>query len=146
MPTAATFCAPTDLDRGSAEYLGLLESASGHTGAALQSLAAEVQDHLTTVVALVDGRLVGLAAYETGRTSTVLRYLAVEGTRREDGLGRALVSAVQAAAPDAPVVAETDDDAVGFYRRTGFAVTALPRDPRRPDVQRYRCILAAAGR
>lgn len=34
--------------------------------------------------------------------------------------------------------AETDDDAVGFYRALGFLVEALPS--RYPDVVRYRCV------
>ncbi|MET4226716.1 GNAT family N-acetyltransferase [Oerskovia enterophila] len=146
MPADVSFRAPTDLDRGSAEYLGLLASASGRTGSALQSLAADVQELLTTVVAFVDGRLVGLASYEAGTTGTVLRHLAVARGHRGAGLGRRLVMSVRDAVPGAQVAAETDDNAVGFYRRAGFAVTALPRDPRWPHVQRYRCLLAAAAR
>ncbi|MFD6166532.1 GNAT family N-acetyltransferase [Oerskovia sp. NPDC060287] len=146
MPADVSFRAPTDRDRGSADYLGLLASASGRTGSALQSLAVDVRGGLTTIVAFVDGRLVGLASYEAGTTGTVLRHLAVEHGHRGAGLGRRLVTSVREAVQGAPLLAETDDDAVAFYRRTGFAVTALPRDPRRPHVQRYRCVLAADAR
>jgi predicted N-acetyltransferase YhbS len=145
MPADVSFRAPTDRDRGSADYLGLLASASGRTGSALQSLAVEVSG-APAVVALDDGRIVGLASYEAGTTGTVLRHLAVEHGHRGVGLGRRLVMSVRDAVPGAQVTAETDDDAVAFYRRTGFAVTALPRDPRWPHVQRYRCVLIADAR
>ena len=37
--------------------------------------------------------------------------------------------------------AETDDDAAGFYRRTGFAVTEFIRHFPDGDVTRYNCVL-----
>ncbi|SJN21123.1 hypothetical protein FM119_02595 [Mycetocola reblochoni REB411] len=74
----------------------------------------------------------------------MLEYIAVDGSRAGSGLGALLVAAVRALAPDLPLVAETDDDAVGFYRRLGFAVVALDEtDPRWPDRRRYRCTLRA---
>ena len=145
MPADVSFRAPTDRDRGSADYLGLLASASGRTGSALQSLAVEVSG-APAVVALDDGRIVGLASYAAGGRHSALRYLAVDSTYRGNGIGRRLVYAVRDRAPRVALIAETDDDAVAFYRRTGFAVTALPRDPRWPHVQRYRCVLAADAR
>ena len=145
MPADVSFRAPTDRDRGSADYLGLLASASGRTGSALQSLAVEVSG-APAVVALDDGRIVGLASYAAGGRHSVLRYLAVDSTYRGNGIGRRLVYAVRDRAPRVALIAETDEDAVAFYRRTSFAVTALPRDPRWPHVQRYRCVLAADAR
>ena len=39
-----------------------------------------------------------------------------------------------------PVVAETDDDAVGFYRALDFDIGPAPSDPRWPGRRRYRCV------
>lgn len=58
---------------------------------------------------------------------------------RGRGLARRLLAAV--ARLGSPVVAETDDDAVGFYRRLGFRVATAPEDPRWPGTVRYRCVL-----
>ena len=38
------------------------------------------------------------------------------------------------------VVAETDDDAVGFYRALDFDIGPAPSDPRWPGRRRYRCV------
>lgn len=57
----------------------------------------------------------------------------------------ALVNAVRAAVGGAAIRAETDDDAVGFYRRLGFAITMRDPDPRWPGRQRYDCLLPAAA-
>ncbi len=146
MPADVSIRAPTDEERESADLLRLLGSASGRTGTALGMLVVEVSG-APAVVALDDGRIVGLASYAAVGRDSVLRYLAVDGTYRANGIGRRLVYAVRDRAPRAALIAETDDDAVAFYRRCGFMVTPLPRDPRWPGVQRFRCVLAVeAGR
>ncbi|QDW63616.1 GNAT family N-acetyltransferase [Oerskovia sp. KBS0722] len=140
MPAVASLRAPTDEERESLDFLRLLASASGRSGAALSMLAADVRG-MTTIVALIDGRVVGLAASRADSGENVLRHLAVDAARRREGTARRLVAAVRDAEPGMALIAETDDDAVTFYRRCGFTVVPLPRDPRWPRIQRYRCVL-----
>ena len=59
-----------------------------------------------------------MAAYVSQSYGVVLEYIAVAPELRGDGIGRALVDAL--AGVSGQVVAETDDDAVGFYRALDF--------------------------
>ncbi len=72
-----------------------------------------------------------------GREAQVLHI----GTRPEQagrGHGRQLVYAVAAQLGLTRLTAETDDDAVGFYRRSGFEVAEVPG---RGGRRRYLCTL-----
>ena len=66
-----------------------------------------------------------------------IRSIAVVPTWRGRGLARALIDALAERTGAARVVAETDDDAVGFYRRCGFTVNDAPPKFGRP---RYWCV------
>lgn len=74
---------------------------------------------------------------------TIIDAIAVAPAVRGRGVGRALVDALRAADPDAALLAETDDDAVGFYRAAGFVAVSLGE--RYPGVVRYRCTAAPLG-
>jgi ribosomal protein S18 acetylase RimI-like enzyme len=71
-----------------------------------------------------------------GRTIGI-RSIAVVPTWRNLGLGRTLIDALAQRMGAERVVAETDDDAVGFYRRCGFTVEDAPSKFGRP---RYWCV------
>ena len=91
-----------------------------------------------------DGRLVAAAVVRrTGDGTAELEGIAVRREFRRRGVGRALIRAVWKAEALSGLAAETDDDAVGFYRRCGFAVEPFTR--RFPDgtAVRYRCLLLA---
>lgn len=45
----------------------------------------------------------------------------------------------------APIFAQTDDDTIGFYRSLGFVDSPAPHDARRPDRQRYDCVLRSSS-
>lgn len=90
-------------------------------------------------IGAVDGDVVGFAAYEKLPDRLELHYLSVSEDARGAGLGTRLIDALCRTAPSSPLVAETDDDAVGFYRALDFTVTDAPRDARWPDRRRYRC-------
>ena len=79
-----------------------------------------------------------MAAYVSQSYGVVLEYIAVAPGLRGDGIGRALVDAL--AGVSEQVVAETDDDAVGFYRALDFDIGPAPLDPRWPGRRRYRCM------
>ena len=56
---------------------------------------------------------------------------------RSRGLARGLIDALAERMGAEQVVAETDDDAVGFYRRCGFSVEDAPPKFGRPP---YWCV------
>ena len=66
-----------------------------------------------------------------------IRSIAVAPAWRHRGLGRTLLDSLAGRAGASMVVAETDDDAVGFYRRCGFAIEDAPPKFGRP---RYWCV------
>ena len=84
------------------------------------------------------GAPTSVAAYVCQSYGVVLEYIAVAPELRGDGIGRALVDAL--AGVSGQVVAETDDDAVGFYRALDFDIGPAPSDPRWPGRRRYRCV------
>jgi ribosomal protein S18 acetylase RimI-like enzyme len=85
-------------------------------------------------------RAIGVLGLDAGRGSTTtILALAVDDAYRRQGLGRALVHAALIHT-SLPLVAETDSDAVGFYRACGFDVADLGERP--PGVRRFRCVLA----
>ena len=103
---------------------------------------------LSTLGVFEHDTLVAIAAFAGASTSNiaddpvVLEYLATQESAQGRGLGRALVAAIHAEHPDRTIVAETDDDAVEFYRRLGFSIEQTgSSDPRWPDRRRYRCTL-----
>jgi len=87
----------------------------------------------------VEGQVVGCAGAERLDGETIgMRSIAVDPSTRHRGLGRALIDALAERLGARRVVAETDDDAVGFYRSCGFAIeSARPKFGR----ARYWCVL-----
>jgi N-acetylglutamate synthase-like GNAT family acetyltransferase len=55
-----------------------------------------------------------------------IRSIAVEPAWRHRGLGRTLLDALAEHMDATRIVAETDDDAVDFYRRCGFVIEDAP--------------------
>ncbi len=67
-----------------------------------------------------------------------ITHIAVAPDDRSRGYGTLLFKGVRELKSGlARWYAETDDEAVGFYRRLGFTVEMLP--PQYPGVNRYRC-------
>ncbi len=79
----------------------------------------------------------------TGRRSAEITHIAVVPERRRGGLGRAMIEELLQLERLDEVVAETDGDAVGFYRRCGFDVHSLGEQY--PGVERFRCALRRRG-
>ena len=85
-----------------------------------------------------DGVLAGCIGVELASdASAVIRHIAVAVEFRERGLGRAMIEAVGKQFQLRELDAETDADAVAFYRRCGFEITSLGE--RYPGVERFRC-------
>lgn len=69
--------------------------------------------------------------------------VAVMPERRGEGIASKLVSFAADALKCAVIRAETDDDAVGFYRKCGFRIESLGE--KYPGVVRYLCTLKTGG-
>ena len=133
----------TEADLQTPEFRALLWLAVEVDDAQLTRIIEEHLPRLTTVGAVDGGSVVGFVAYDEQASPLTIEYIATVPTRRGTGLGESLVRKVQEAHPGRDIFAETDDDAIGFYRRIGFAYRSAPRDPRWPDRPRYACTLSA---
>ena len=69
----------------------------------------------------------------------VIRHIAVRRDHRGRGVGRQMISQVCSTYGLRVVLAETDHDAVEFYRKVGFAVASLGE--RYPGTERFACTL-----
>ncbi|AYD88907.1 GNAT family N-acetyltransferase [Actinomyces sp. 2119] len=139
----------TRADMTSEMMLSLVREAVGQPETQVRCIITEELPTMVVLGAGPQGRPTSLAACAVHPDHVGLEYLAVaDGLRglrglRGNGLGRLLLTAV--ARLGFCVIAETDDDAVGFYRRLGFRVTTAPEDPRWPGATRYRCVLDTAA-
>ncbi|WP_261163974.1 GNAT family N-acetyltransferase [Microbacterium sp. Marseille-Q6965] len=107
----------------------------------LSRIAREELPALTVLGAREEGRVVAFAAFDERTRPVTIEYIAVDEGAQSRGWGTALVHAVRERAGERGVRAETDDDAVGFYRRLGFEIVAAEADPRWPGRARYDCVL-----
>lgn len=82
---------------------------------------------------------VGLVVLRNDPRETEILSIAVAPQARGTGAGRALVEHTRTTLACRSILAETDDDAVGFYRACGFQVESLGE--KYPGVVRYRCVL-----
>lgn len=128
------------------ELTHLMWLASGAGTEKLGRLVRDVPSEYLVYGVSEGGRAVAFVAFDPDSDPVVIRYIAAEEDSQHRGLGGVLVSAVQQRAGGRSVYAETDDDAVEFYRRAGFQVEAKPRDPRWPERQRYGCTLPGTSR
>lgn len=135
---------PVQIDApGATDLLGLATGASDPARTA-RSLAPYRNGEALLAAASADGRLVGVIGYRLpatpdGRGATTLLHLATDPGFRHRGVGSALVRWVRAQCAAQPLEAETDRDAVGFYRAAGFRIDPLGEVY--PGVERFRCTL-----
>lgn len=85
-------------------------------------------------------RVMGVAVFKRLTASTVeIVSIAVDPAFRHQGIGSKLISFSTNSLKCDEVRAETDDHAVGFYRRYGFDIVSLGE--KYPGVIRYLCTL-----
>lgn len=83
--------------------------------------------------------LVGLIGYEIDDTKIVtVHHLAVLPENRLKGYGRGIFFELIQAQNPSQIIAETDEEAVDFYRNIGFVVYSLGEIY--PGVERFRCV------
>lgn len=88
------------------------------------------------------GRLVGICvARLTEARAAVIEGIAVDAARRGQGIGKRLIRELCKRFDLTVLAAETDDDAVAFYRRCGFETAAMTARYGDSECVRYRCIL-----
>jgi ribosomal protein S18 acetylase RimI-like enzyme len=87
------------------------------------------------IVGIIVLRALGAGCFE-------IISIAVNAPRQRAGIGRALVEGAKRTLDCVSLFAETDDDAVEFYRKAAFAVTSLGE--KYPGIVRYACLLEAS--
>lgn len=122
----------------------LLHEAAGVADDALRHIR-DTELPALEVIGVTDGDVVAFAAFAVTADELTLEYIAVDAGTRGRGIGASLVDAIRSTHPGLPLLAETDNDAVDFYRALGFTVEPRPPDPRWPGRPRYRCTLAASS-
>jgi ribosomal protein S18 acetylase RimI-like enzyme len=67
-----------------------------------------------------------------------ITHIAVKPEYRGAGFGRGLILEAMESNKPAKVIAETDEEAVDFYRNIGFEIESLGE--KYPGVERYKCV------
>jgi ribosomal protein S18 acetylase RimI-like enzyme len=87
-----------------------------------------------------DGVLVGLIGLALGNIdSAVIQHIVVRRDYRRCGIGRRMIRAVIHRFSLREISAETDKDAVDFYRKCGFSIKSLGE--KYPGTERFWCTL-----
>jgi ribosomal protein S18 acetylase RimI-like enzyme len=125
-----------------AEFLEVIALAVGYpTPDKLASIVKAYGSSSRRLFALVteDGvaGIVGIELPVAGRSRIL--HIAVPAQLRGRGIGRRLLTEVLTTVGATELVAQTDTDAVGFYRACGFAVYSLGE--MYPGVERFECAL-----
>ncbi|WP_150273439.1 GNAT family N-acetyltransferase [Paenibacillus tepidiphilus] len=88
----------------------------------------------------IAGELAALVGVSQVRGEVEIRHLAVQPGWRGKGIGRSIIQELAGCPGMISLRAETDREAVGFYRSAGFAVVSLGE--KYPGVERFECMLA----
>ena len=107
----------------------ILQSTYGQAGTALFALCA------------VDRCVAVAGTRRIGDRSAELLHIAVVPTRRGEGFGRLLIDLLMQEQGLREMVAETDIDAVGFYRNCEFSIASLGE--KYPGAERFLCTRSA---
>ncbi len=86
---------------------------------------------------LDEDKILGICGFEIHAEKIEIHLIAVAEERHHQGIGSAIITALQNAY-HLPLEAETVEEAVGFYRKSGFETTAFP-DPEWGA--KYTCVL-----
>ena len=74
---------------------------------------------------VTNGEVLGICGFEVLKEYILLTDLGVDESMRGRGIGSAMIDAMQDLF-GLPINAETDDDAVEFYRKIGFDISEAP--------------------
>ena len=125
-----------DVARILAESVG--EPTEAAIEALIQSCSADVFPMLW--VARREGAPIGIVRLDSpNQARCIITHIAVHPEWRGQGIGRALIEFIRDDLRFEQVEAETDSDAVGFYKSCGFDIE--PLGEKYPGVQRYKCVV-----
>lgn len=91
----------------------------------------------------IDSVYAGIVVLKTENDTAEILDIAVKPEYRKHGIGRKLIDFIFNRFPVDTIIAETDDEAVGFYKKCGFAVTPVGEFC---DTKRYFCKLSAVSK
>lgn len=91
----------------------------------------------------VNGELAGIVGVVRQDEQVEIRHLAVQQKRRGKGIGKGMIAEISKAGGIKTLTAETDHEAVGFYRNAGFTIASLGE--KYPGVERFACILSVGA-
>lgn len=86
-----------------------------------------------------DGSAVGLVGFKGEGVSAEILHIAVDEHQRNCGIGRRMIDELLMLENLTQLIAETDREAVEFYRRCGFEIQSLGE--KYPGVERFHCRL-----
>lgn len=118
----------------------LAESVYMPTAERLNSRAEAYINNSDIIVlgASMNNRFLGIIVLDyMGDDELVILDIAVLKSIQKQGIGRTLIEYVKATYQPKCITAETDDDAIDFYRKIGFTVKSLGE--KYPEIIRYEC-------
>lgn len=125
------------------EVAALLAEAVGNpTGKKLDELIGTCNkaDFPALWIASCSDSVVGILRLESeGRSRCVVTHIAVHQSSRGQGIGRKLVEFLRDDLNFRQAEAETDDDALGFYKSCGFMHESVGEQIQ--GTQRYKCVI-----
>jgi len=87
------------------------------------------------------GEIVGVCGFEIHPDYVEILHIAVAENARQHGIGGKMVSALADKYHRLAIEAETDDDAVDFYRKTGFQTTSIQKY----GIRRWTCVKSSGS-
>lgn len=87
----------------------------------------------------IDANITGVIIINNHDNNTIIESISVAKPYRKMGIGKKLIHYIVDTLDINTIEAETDDDAVGFYRNCGFCIEDLGFKYK--NVRRYRCRL-----
>lgn len=93
-------------------------------------------DNIHAYAFLQDGEYVGIIIFEIKDNIATINDFAVNDEYRNKGIGSKLVNCIVDKFNANIIIAETDDDAVGFYQKFGFEIREIESEY---DCKRYIC-------
>lgn len=76
-----------------------------------------------------------------GKETAELLGIAVSTEFQKRGIGTFMIVEAAKKMNIRRIIAETDDDAVGFYKKSGFEITEMIKNYGGESIVRYRCVL-----
>ena len=107
-----------------------------------------LQDNTVTMIGAVQGhQFVGIIVLKEQDISGHYEILgiAVDQTLRQHGIGKQMVQYAMLELRAAELYAETDDDAVAFYRNCNFAVSTFTEEYPYGECIRHKCVLKGSA-